>query len=57
MIKIYKNYIIFINNKNQFHRENGPAIINSNGDKSWYQNGKYHRENGPAVIHADGTKF
>ena len=30
--------------------------VYSNGDKSWYLNGKLHREDGPAVEHADGYK-
>ena len=31
------------------HREDGPAVIYSNGDTIWYLNGKLHRTNGPAV--------
>jgi len=31
------------------HRENGPAIENTNGSKEWYIDGKRHREDGPAV--------
>ena len=38
------------------HRENGPAVEYSNGDKFWYQNDQLHRENGPAIECADGTK-
>ncbi len=50
------------------HREDGPAVIYSNGDKFWYQNGKfhgdkywfqndrYHREDGPAIEYANGDK-
>ncbi len=56
MIKIYKYCIIFVNNKNLLHREDGPAIINSDGNKTWYQNGKFHREDGPTVINSDGIK-
>ena len=26
------------------HREDGPAVENSDGDKFWYLNGKLHRE-------------
>jgi len=33
----------------KFHREDGPAIEWSNGDKEWFKNGKRHREDGPAV--------
>ena len=32
------------------HREDGPAVIYSNGTQEWYFNGKLHREDGPAVI-------
>jgi len=38
------------------HREDGPAVEYSNGDKKWYLNGKLHREDGPAVEKADGKK-
>jgi len=33
-----------------YHREDGPAIVYSTGEKYWYFNGEYHREDGPAVI-------
>ncbi len=38
------------------HREDGPAIEESNGDKAWWFHGKLHREDGPAVQLAGGTK-
>ena len=38
------------------HREDGPAIIYTNGDKAWYVNGKRHRLDGPAVELANGYK-
>jgi len=38
------------------HREDGPAIEYSNGDKFWYLNGVLHREDGPAVDLANGHK-
>jgi len=38
------------------HREDGPAVEYSNGDKSWYINGKWHRENGPAIEYYNGGK-
>lgn len=38
------------------NREDGPAVEWSNGDKSWYLNGKLHREDGPATEYADGDK-
>ena len=41
----------------QLHREDGPAIIDKDGNQYWYLNGKKHRINGPAVILANGTRY
>jgi hypothetical protein len=41
--------------KDQLHREDGPAVERSNGDKYWYLNGKRHRVGGPAIIEAHGN--
>ena len=38
------------------HREDGPAIEYSDGEKVWCINGKLHREDGPAVDDPDGTR-
>ena len=38
------------------HREDGPAVEYSNGDKFWYINGNLHREDGPAIEYKDGYK-
>jgi hypothetical protein len=40
----------------KYHREDGPAIEWSGGDKYWYINGKFHREDGPAVEFTNGLK-
>lgn len=32
------------------HREDGPAVIYSNGQQEWWFNGKRHRSDGPAII-------
>jgi hypothetical protein len=40
----------------KLHREDGPAIIESDGSEYWYKNGKLHREDGPAIACKDGTK-
>ena len=38
-------------------KQNKPICkTDSDGNKSWYLNGKLHREDGPAVEHASGTK-
>ena len=38
------------------HREDGPAVEYTNGDKFWYWDEKLHREDGPAVEYNDGEK-
>jgi len=47
---------LWYNLEDLLHRENEPAIEYSNGDKSWYKNGKRHREDGPALVFANGYK-
>lgn len=34
----------------KLHRDDGPAVIKSNGYQEWWQNGVLHREDGPAII-------
>jgi hypothetical protein len=57
----YKNYkywfIQYINEDNEYHRLDGPAVEYSSGKKWWYKNGKLHREDGPAVEYSDGDKY
>ena len=45
------------NGKGLLHRDDGPAIVYSNGSKGWLKNGNLHREDGPACEHSDGTKY
>ena len=33
------------------------VVVNADGDKSWYLNGKRHREDGPAIECANGNKW
>lgn len=48
--------IRWYNDKDQFHRLDGPAIEYADGGKEWYVEGKPHRLDGPAVEYADGSK-
>jgi hypothetical protein len=48
--------IRYFNVDGQLHHQNGPAIIDADGDKFYYINGQLHNANGPAVIYADGGK-
>jgi hypothetical protein len=40
----------------QRHREDGPALEYSNGEKHWYYENQLHRVDGPAVEFANGVK-
>ena len=40
----------------KLHREDGPAVIESDGSEYWHKDGKFHREDGPAVIANNGIK-
>ena len=44
----------YYNSAGYLHRNNGPAIVCSNGYKSWWQDGELHRIDGPAVEYAKG---
>jgi hypothetical protein len=44
----------YINGK--LHREDGPAMITSDGIKRWFLKGEYHREDGPAIEYPNGDK-
>ena len=46
----------WFNKQGQRHREDGPAVVWSDGCKEWWLNSRPHRLDGPAVIFADGTK-
>jgi hypothetical protein len=47
--------ISFENHLGQYHRIDGPAVIDHNGNEYWYFNGSRHRIDGPAITYADGT--
>jgi len=36
------------------HSVEGPAVVDSSGNRYWYYLGRLHREGGPAVEYADG---
>lgn len=41
----------------KLHREDGPAVEDTDGTKLWYINGERHREDGPACEYTNGDKF
>lgn len=45
------------NEERQLHRLDGPAVIDHNGNKRWYQNGILHRLDGPAIENINGDKI
>jgi len=54
-ISIYYGQIIYYKGKKN-HREDGPAVIHTDGSKEWYIEGKRHRIDGPACEWSNGTK-
>ena len=53
---LMREYVIFYKN-GEPHREDGPAIIETDSSEYWYLNGELHRADGPAVTCADGGKY
>jgi hypothetical protein len=40
----------------KLHREDGPAVEHSNGNKCWYIDDRLHRADGPAIEWVNGYK-
>jgi hypothetical protein len=40
----------------ELHRDDGPALIWSDGTQEWWQHGERHRDDGPALIRSDGMQ-
>jgi hypothetical protein len=57
IIKEFKNKVTYRNKKKQLHREDGPAVVHSNGTTEWYLNGLPHREDGPALFYFGNTSW
>ena len=49
--------IFWVNDEDELHREDGPALESSDGSRSWYINGVYRREDGPAIEMSSGKKM
>jgi hypothetical protein len=45
----------YVNGK--LHRDDGPALIHTDGSKFWYKHDNWHRVDGPAVEYTDGGKL
>ena len=54
IVKFTNRVVYKLNDK--LHREDGPAVEHTNGDREYYINGKRHREDGPAVEYSNGNK-
>ncbi len=55
--KELKDRTKYYNEKGELHREDGPAVECSNGDKWWYKDGLLHRLDGPAIIYSNDNKY
>jgi hypothetical protein len=47
--------IVYLNDKDEPHRTDGPAYEWRDGGWSWWVNGVQHRLDGPAIMWADGS--
>ena len=57
-LTIYANGAKYWRCNQQYHRDNGPAIISYSGQQlEWWLNDKRHRLDGPAVKLADSKLF
>jgi len=59
VIVIYQNEVCWLKDgKLHLHRDNDkPAVINYDGSKEWFKNGRRHRDNDqPAIIWSNGLK-
>ena len=56
MSQNYENALgrFWINDEEEYHREDGPAVIWYTGDNEWYLNGELHRMDGPAKDYENG---
>ena len=48
--------IVYLDENEDYHREDGPAVINSNGSEYWYIHGCHMRLDGPSVITDGGSE-
>ncbi len=48
--------IYWRNKQGEPHRDDGPAVIETDGTRWWYQRNERHRDDGPAMINADGIR-
>lgn len=48
---------VWRNINGQVHREDGPAVIRTEGTEIWYIMNSRHREDGPAFIEPNGVKI
>ena len=56
-VKVTNPETEWFNLNGEHHREDGPAVEYTNGDKYWFINGKLHRGDGPATEFANGDKY
>jgi hypothetical protein len=51
--KVLSNRVEYRNDKNELHREDGPAVEYYGGKKLWYINGVYYSEKDPSESFED----
>jgi hypothetical protein len=48
--------IRYYNAEDELHNPNGPAVVHTNGGKSYWIKGQRHNPDGPAIVSANGYK-
>ncbi len=51
-----KETLVWRDEHRDYHRDDGPAVILTNGTRFWCQHGKLHRDDGPAMIFLYGKQ-
>ena len=55
--KCCPSYDYYRNNKHEFHRLDGPAVIYSSGVQEWWQNNALHNFHGPSIIDKNRLQY
>ena len=50
-----KGLVRWLDDKGNFHREDGPAEVYADDSRLWWRHGDFHFAHGPSDVYADGT--
>ena len=56
-VKVFENGTIeWYDLEGRLHKEDGPAVVSSDGFRAWHKHGELHRTDGAAVSYSDGSE-